>query len=75
VVVPKPTRRNDDDDQQVTANAAAPTKTYTVQVKAGNWFADYTVTARNERHAQSIALGLASSDCPNNLRNWLTAVC
>jgi hypothetical protein len=51
------------------------TKPFKVHVRAGSWFADYVVDARNERHAQSLALGLAASECPNNLRNWLRAVC
>ena len=51
------------------------TKPYQVHVRAGSWFADYVVEARNERHAQSLALGRAASECPNNLRHWLRAVC
>ena len=57
------------------SKTAIPTQTYAVHVRAAHWFGEYLVTARNERHAQSLALGLASSDCPNNLRNWLRAVC
>lgn len=51
------------------------TKPYQVHVLAGNWFADFVVEARNERHSQIPALGSAAIECPNNLRHWLRAVC
>jgi hypothetical protein len=74
VIVPKRQAENEA-MTNATTKSALPTKTYTVHVRAAQWFADYTVEARNERHAQSIALGLAYCDCPNNLRHWLRAVC
>jgi hypothetical protein len=50
------------------------TKPYKVDDRAGNWFADFIVESRKERHAKSLALGISASECPNNLWPLLVEV-